>query len=195
MPTWMWITIAVMVVVAVAILAAAIAVGRRKRTERLKSRFGPEYTRLVSSPDGKATGEKELVARERQRDQLDVVSLRPATRHRFVDEWHSVQTSFVDDPAHALTDADALVKAVMRERGYPVDDFDRRADDISVDYPEIVEDYRAAHAVQLSDSGGEQGTEAQRSAFVHYRALFDVLLAHDDDSSAPATTDLQGDRS
>jgi hypothetical protein len=76
---------------------------------------------------------------------------------------------------------------VMRERGYPVDDFDRRAADISVDHPEIVEKYRAAHDVNTSEQN-DVSTEQQRDAFVHYRALFDRLLenATDDDKTQEA---------
>jgi hypothetical protein len=64
----------------------------------------------------------------------------------------------------------------MRERGYPVDDFDQRAADISVDHPTVVENYRAAHDIHLLQQSGDVGTEAQRQGFVHYRALFEKLL-------------------
>ena len=39
----------------------------------------------------------------------------------------------------------------MRERGYPMGDFDQRAEDISVDHPEVVSNYRTAHDIALSD--------------------------------------------
>jgi hypothetical protein len=52
-----------------------------------------------------------------------------------------VQTAFVDGPASAVGDADRFVTEVMRERGYPIDDFDQRAADISVDHPTVVENY------------------------------------------------------
>ena len=65
---------------------------------------------------------------------------------------------------------------VMRERGYPVEDFDQRAADISVDHPDVVENYRAAHRIHLAQREREISTEEQRQALVHYRALFDKLL-------------------
>lgn len=102
------------------------------------------------------------------------MALPSAARRRYAERWRGVQAAFVDDPTGALVEADRLITAVMRDRGYPVDDFDQRAQDISVDHPTVVENYRAAHAVQRSASGSE--TEEQRQAFVHYRALFNELL-------------------
>ena len=93
-----------------------------------------------------------------------------------------MQTAFVDDPSSAVGDADRLVTEVMRERGYPVDDFDQRAADISVDHPQVVENYRAAHGIHLSQQKGDVGTEEQRQAFVHYRALFEKLLETDNNT-------------
>ena len=176
MPTWVWIVIAVLIVVAAIVLAAAMAVGRRKRTQRLKERFGPEYERMVSEADRPGSAEKELIERERRHDELDIVALPSAARRTYSERWQSVQTTFVDDPAGALVEADRLIMAVMRDRGYPVDDFDQRAQDISVDHPTVVENYRAAHDVQRSARGGGSETEDQRQAFVHYRALFVELL-------------------
>jgi hypothetical protein len=181
MPPWVWIVIAAMIAAAVVVLLASLAVGRRKRTERLKQRFGPEYDRTVATAGAQGAAEKELAARERQRDKLDIHVLRPAARQRFTDQWRNLQTAFVDDPADALGEADQLVIAVMRARGYPIDDFDQRAADISVDHPTIVENYRAAHAIERSQHDGEVDTEAQRQAFVHYRALFEKLLAPEND--------------
>ena len=105
--------------------------------------------------------------------------------------WDDVQAAFVDDPPGAVGDADRLVIQVMRERGYPVDDFDQRAADISVDHPNVVEHYRAAHTLHLAQEHGDIGTEAEREAFVHYRALFDKLLETDletDDAQKEART-------
>jgi hypothetical protein len=185
MPVWMWIVIAAMVVVAAVVLLAAVVVGRRKRTERLKQRFGPEYERTVSVVGERKAAEKELAERERTRDKLDILNLPPMARHEYVTRWRIVQSAFVDDPSRALGDADRLVTEVMRGRGYPVDDFDRRAADISVDHPTVVENYRAAHAIHVAQQHGDIGTEAQRQAFVHYRALFEKLLSPDTDEHTP----------
>jgi hypothetical protein len=177
MPTWSWVVIAVAAVIVVALaVIVVLSMSRRKRTERLKSHFGPEYDRAVGQSGEQGTAEKELVARERKRQKLDIVVLTPESRAQYVEHWRAVQTAFVDDPAGAVGDADHLVTAVMRERGYPIDDFDQRAADISVDHPNVVEHYRAAHVIHLAQEKADVGTEAQREAFVHYRALFEKLL-------------------
>jgi hypothetical protein len=172
MPVWIGIVIAAMVVVAAVVLLAAVVVGRRKRTERLKQPFGPEYERTVAVAGERKAPGKEFAGRERMRDELDIVALPPTARHEYATRWRTVQSAFVDDPSTALGDADWLVTEVMRARGYPVDDFDRRAADISVDHPTVVENYRAADAIHAAQQHGDIGTETQRQAFVHYRALF-----------------------
>jgi hypothetical protein len=185
MPVWEWILIAACVAIAVAaVLVAASFVSRRKRTERLKQHYGREYERLVSETGDEKAAEKELTARERKRDKLDIVSLTPSALSDFTTRWHEVQTGFVDNPATAVGVADRLVTQVMRERGYPVDDFDQRAADISVDHPQIVENYRAAHGIHLAQQHGDVSTEQQREAFVHYRALFEKLLEAPTDNNA-----------
>src|SRR3954471_2985637 len=133
---------------------------------------------------GRRTGrtraaEAELVAREKKRKQLDIVDLTPEARAEHAATWHTVQIDFVDDPQDAVGRAERLVTRVMRERGYPIDDFDHRAADISVDHPDIVENYRGAHAIYQSQHDGNISTEDARQAFVHYRALFDRLLGSD----------------
>ena len=55
-------------------------------------------------------------------------------------------------------------------------DFELRAADISVDYPGIVSNYRAAQAIAVRNARGEADTEELRKAVVHYRTLFDELL-------------------
>jgi hypothetical protein len=185
MPVWMWIVIAAMVVVAAVVLLAAVVVGRRRRTVRLKQRFGPEYERTVSVAGGPKAAEQELAERERTRDELDIVALPLTVRQQYATRWRSVQSAFVDDPTGALGDADRLVTEVMRVRGYPVGDFDRRAADISVDHPTVVENYRAAHAIHQAQLHCDIGTEAQRQAVVYYRALLEVLLKPDTDERAP----------
>lgn len=187
MPAWSWIVIAIVVVVVV-VLAAMIArsMSRRKRTDRLREHFGPEYERAVGETGDQDSAEKELVARERNRKKLDIVALAPESRAKYAERWRTVQTSFVDNPSGAVGDADRLVTLVMRERGYPVDDFSQRAADISVDHPTVVEHYRAAHVLHLAQEQGDIGTEAQREAFVHYRALFEKLLDTDQDTTKEA---------
>ena len=63
----------------------------------------------------------------------------------------------------------------MRDRGYPVDDVENRADLVATDHAELAGHYRAAHEVGRRADNAE--TEELRQAFVHYRALFVELLA------------------
>jgi len=189
MPIWVWFFLAALVLVAIAGMIVALSAARRRRTGRLKQQFGPEYDRTVAEAGEQQAAEKELVARQRKRQKLDIRPLSRDALHAYSHRWRQVQTAFVDSPSSALDDADRLLSEVMRERGYPVDDFDQRAADISVDHPAFVENYRAAHAIRLSGRNGDVGTEMQRQAFVHYRALFDKLLDQHGNGNRPQETD------
>jgi hypothetical protein len=192
MPVWGWFIIAAAVLIAVTLVWILVmsAIGR-KRSERLKKHFGPEYERAVGEAGDQRAGEKELVARERKRHKLDIVALSPEAHAIYAERWRTVQTAFVDDPSRAVGDADRLVTQVMRERGYPIDDFDQRASDISVDHPNVVEHYRAAHTLHLAQEMGDISTEAQREAFVHYRALFEKLLETDLETDKDTSKEAQ----
>lgn len=180
MPVWSWFFVAAGVLIALTlVLIVVLSVTSRRKTARLKEHFGAEYDRAVDDAGGQRAGEQELVARERKRRKLDIVELSPSAHQRYAQQWTDIQRSFVDDPSEAVGCADRLVTEVMRERGYPVDDFDQRASDISVDHPATVEHYRAAHTLHLAQEKADIGTEAQRQAFVHYRALFEQLLGAD----------------
>lgn len=180
MPVWSWFFIAAGVLIALTlILIMVLSVTGRRKTRRLKEHFGAEYERAVDDAGGQRAAEQELVARERKRQKLDIVALSPAAHQRYAQQWTDIQRSFVDDPSEAVGYADRLVTEVMRERGYPVADFEQRAADISVDHPDTVEHYRAAHTLHLAQKQADIGTEAQRQAFVHYRALFEQLLGAD----------------
>jgi hypothetical protein len=174
MPGWLWIVIVVAALVVVAL--GAWLVMERRRREHLRGRFGPEYDRAVSEHGSRREADAELARREELHERLDIVPLSPDARERYSDSWREVQTGFVDQPAEALTNADRLVTDVMRERGYPMDQFDQRVADLSVDHADVVEHYRAAHSIQLASEGGDASTEDLRQAVVHYRALFAELL-------------------
>ena len=174
MPMWAWIII--VAAAALVVIAIAAMYSRRRKTSGLQEQFGSEYDRTVDERDSRRDAERELTDRAKQRERLDIIPLSDEARDRYADSWRSVQTRFVDDPSNAVREADRLVTDVMRERGYPIDDFDQRAADISVDHPDVVENYRAGHDLYLKEDRGEADTEDQRQAFVHYRALFSDLL-------------------
>jgi hypothetical protein len=174
MSTWVWIVIVVAVVVVLALIAWSVS--RRRQSTQLREGFGPEYDRTVEQAGSRRRAESELAEREKRREQLEIRPLTPAARDRFLDRWRDTQARFVDNPASAVGDADSLVQEVMRERGYPTEDFEQRAADISVDHPHIVENYRAAHGISLAQDRGEASTEDLRQSIVYYRSLFEELL-------------------
>jgi hypothetical protein len=172
MPAWGWVLIGLGIL---ALLALAVRRGlAARRTRHLRGRFGPEYDRTLERADGRRQAEAQLAEREARRERFDIRPLSPEARERYRARWHDVQARFVDAPAAAVASADALIQTVMAERGYPVEDFERRADDLSVDHPDVVEHYRHGH--RLARRGGDDGTEDLRRAMQHYRALFDELV-------------------
>ena len=170
--TMLIILIAVVVVVAI----AAVAFLQKRRTDTLRNRFGPEYERAVYDYGNRSKAEKELEHRAERREKYKIHSLSPEEQHRFSEEWRHTQARFVDDPPLAIREADRLVSEVMHARGYPMGDFDRRAEDLSVDHPHVIRNYRAAHRIAASQQEGGASTEDLRQAMVHYRELFDELL-------------------
>jgi hypothetical protein len=157
-------------------LIAALVIMRKRRRARLYDRFGPEYNRVLDLTDSRRKAETELTERAERRDQLDIRPLSHAALVRFQERWLHAQTEFVDRPDQAVREADSLVGEVMAERGYPVDDFETRADLVSVDHPDLVENYRAGHAIAVRNDRNEASVEELRDAFLRYRALFEELL-------------------
>jgi FtsZ-interacting cell division protein ZipA len=174
MDTFVVVLLIVAVVVVIALLLAMRA--RARRSEALQERFGPEYERTVEESGDQRAAEKQLQQRQERREKLQIRELQPEVREMYLVEWRTTQTRFVDDPSPAVRDADSLVMNVMRDRGYPVDDFEQRAEDVSVDHPGVVDNYRAAHRISLADEEGQATTEDLRQAMVHYRELFTELL-------------------
>jgi len=154
----------------------AMAVMRVQRTKRLKERFGPEYERAMNELGDKRRAEDELDARLAHVNTLNIRPLTAEEVNRFSLEWQKTQTEFVDEPLTALQKADRLIREVMKTRGYPVEDFEQRAADISVDYPELVTDYRGLHLIAVKEKEDNVSTEEMRQAMVHGRALFENLI-------------------
>jgi hypothetical protein len=182
MATLLWIIIALIVIAAA---AAAVMVARKRRSTALREQFGPEYERTVRSTDSPRAAEAELRTRTKRREQLEVTPLPPAARAHYTQQWQAVQHKFVDDPVTSLSVADHLVTSVMHDRGYIVDDFDTRADLISVDHPNVVENFRVAHDIQERAATAQVSTEDLRTALLRYRSLFQELI-RDDNDTVPA---------
>jgi hypothetical protein len=179
-----------LVVVVVLFVIIGVLVARQQRSRRLKEKFGPEYGRVVTERGDQRAAEKELADRRQRVDEFEIRPLDPSARERYLAQWGEAQRYFVDDPVDAVGQAHELVQRVMHDRGYPVDeDFEQRTADISVEHPAVVENYRAAHGISIRARNGQANTEELRQALVHFRALFDDLLApgdvgHADDASA-----------
>lgn len=174
-------TLIIGVVLAVAIIVAVFLFTRerkRVRTQRLQQRFGPEYGRVVEDVGDRDKAEAELAARQARVERFELVALPSAEAARFAREWEVLQTRFVDRPSGVVAEADRLVRDVMLRRGYPMGDFERRAADISVHHPAVVENYRVARAIAIAvrEQRGDATTEDLRKAVVHYRTLFEELL-------------------
>lgn len=168
--------IVLLVIVVIAVVAIAFFAVRKQRSEKLRARFGPEYDRVLQQEGNARKAEGVLEFRERRREKFRIRPLSEADKSSFTVRWNEVQSQFVDDPRGAVTVADSLVTEVMQARGYPIGEFEQRAADISVDYPSVVENYRAAHGIALRHSVGQASTEDLRQAMVHYRTLFQELL-------------------
>src|SRR5262249_48577088 len=192
MAAWVWVLIAIGIAALLAVVVwSAFA---RRRTGRLQQQFGPEYDRAVDSADSRRKAEAELQAREERRQELDIRPLTEAARTRYVETWRITQAQFVDDPRGAVQSADSLIQSVMAERGYPVEDFEQRAADVSVDHPQVVENYREGHRLAAASADGDESTESLRQAMRHYRALFDELVepAADEPAARERTTTDDG---
>jgi hypothetical protein len=176
MPFWVWIIIGIAIVVVLIVLVMAVL--RSRRTASLKRRFGPEYDLAVTG-SGHREGEASLRAREERRDSLDIRPLDDADRARFLAQWQEVQHAFVDQPSQAVNEASTLLTEVMERRGYPVENFEERAELISVDHPRLVQDYRAAQVIRARNAENRASTEDLRDALLRYRGLFGELLDAD----------------
>lgn len=170
------------IIVLVGVTAALVFIGvtsRQSRTRRatLRQRFGPEYERALQLYGSPMRAHHALEARAKRVTRFHLRELDDSTRARFATAWASIQSRFVDDPSQAVREAHRLIKEVMVAVGYPAaDDFEQRTEDLSVDHPNVVRHYRAAHALAEIHQNGQIDTEVLRQAVVHYRALFAELV-------------------
>jgi hypothetical protein len=174
-------------VVLIGIVGIASAMFLRKnKTERLQTRFGPEYARAVEESGGRRKAEAGLEQRQKRVEGFAIRPLAASDRERYLASWHKVQAEFVDDPKKSVSEADQLLGDVMSTRGYSESEFEQRSADISVDHPLVVENYRAAHEIAMRHASGQATTEDLRQAMIHYRTLFDELVGEPEMARAVA---------
>jgi len=167
----------VLLLIIAAIAIAAFMVWKSRRTQYMRSRFGPEYDHLVHERGSKSLAEKELEYRTKRVDDFHIHPLSPEESNRFATEWRGAQHRFVDDPRGAVAEASELLHRVMKARGYPTEgDFEERAADLSVNHAQLVEHYRAGYRIATRDAREPVSTEDLREAMKHYRDLFEDLL-------------------
>jgi hypothetical protein len=183
-----WVLIIAAVLIVVGALAAVLYT-RKRRTARLRGKFGdPEYARAVQEGGNQRRAEAKLEERAERVESFHIRALSSSDHARFVDSWSKVQSRFVDSPGGAVAEADRLLGDVMLIRGYPVSDFEQRAADMSVDHPLVVENYRVAHAIAVRQTLGRASTEELRQAMIHYRTLFEELVGEPEKAMARSTT-------
>jgi hypothetical protein len=175
--TYIIIAVVLILVIFGAILAPTFA--RRRRSDRFHDQFGAEYDRSVQTTGSEKKAQAELNQRKKRVETLNIRPLTASERERYMGDWKTVQAKFVDQPGEATVEADRLIMEVMQLRGYPMADFEQRAADISVQYPALVANYRAARAIAVKNEQHHAGTEDLRQAMIHYRSLFDELLKTD----------------
>lgn len=181
------IVVAVVVIVVAALAVAAATMLRKRHSANLREQFGPEYDRTVRGADDPRDAEKDLDQRRKRHRSLKLRTLELREREGYQQRWMQVQQSFVDDPGTAVQDADRLVGDIMSARGYPIEDFDQQAQDLSVAYPVVTQRYREARGISRDHAAGRAGTEDLRHAVTSYRALVEALLDPDDGQSRDGT--------
>jgi hypothetical protein len=168
-------------IAAVVLIVIAVGLGvwfamRSRRSQKLREKFGPEYNYTMDIVGDRRTTEETLKEREKRVTKLDIRALDENERSRYHGEWSKIQGSFVDDPSKSVGDANRLITEVMIARGFPVADFDQRAADLSVMYPDFVSNYRNAQAIASKNQRNETSTEELRQAMVYFHSLYEELL-------------------
>jgi hypothetical protein len=180
-------TLIIALLVLIILGLAAVLLMQRRRSDNLRSKFGPEYDRALEESGDKRKAEAQLQEREKRVQKLSIRPLDREDRERFISDWRRVQAEFVDDPEGSISHADELLQKVMEARGYPVENFEQAAADISVDHPDVVQNYRTGHDIAVRHRRGEASTEDLRQAMIHYRELFDDLVTKESATQRSST--------
>lgn len=186
---------AIFILVLVAIVIA-IAVGiwltmRRRHSDRLRADFGAEYDRTVEKRGDRAAAEADLEDRKSRVAALDIRPLTIDERDTFAAEWHEVKSIFVDSPTEAVLHADRLLARMMKIRGFPMADFERRYEDLTVHHAEIARHYRDGHDAVVRQNEGQATTEDLRQAMKNYETLYDHLVSDVEVRTEPVSDDRQ----
>lgn len=167
---------AIVLLIVIAIVFTALKRASRRRTEELRTRFGPEYDLALREYGSRRKAEARLLERINRVDQLRIRDLTLEENNRYLTEWDSIQNRFIDHPRGAVTEADEMINSLFATCGYPAGPFAQRASDLSVHHSRLVEPYRRANAITVRAGKNEATTEELRSAMILYRALFEEFM-------------------
>lgn len=179
-----WIIVAAVVIVVLLVWF----MNARRRTAHLRDRFGDEYDRTVGDVGKTSAAEAALIEREKRVEALQIRPLTAQEHAGYATEWRDTKALFVDSPAETVLRADRLLASVMKTRGYPMADFARRHEDLTVTHADVARHYLAGHEMAERQTRGEASTEDLRQAMVHYEALFDALVEDADRDGDSAST-------
>jgi len=171
MQTWM-----IVALVAIAVLIVGFVIYDRTRTQRLRQRFGPTYDQTVSELGNRRRAESRLQKREARATELRSHPMDPADQERFQMMWKRCQARFVDAPAGAVEEADDLLAQIMKSRGYIADTLYERTADVAAAFPQHADRYRQACEIVERHRRSPLSTDQLRTAFLHYRDLFEDLI-------------------
>jgi hypothetical protein len=126
----------------------------------------------------------------RRRESPETVEIRPpdaAMRDRYRARWAAeVRADLLVNPASAVEHADGLIREIMRDCGYPVDELILRP--LSVDQARILRTYHALRQDHRAEADvtahGHVLTDDLRHAVQQYRHLFDELVESADEPIA-----------
>ena len=167
--------IVVLAVVFVGAILAPVFISRN-RSKRLHKHFGAEYEHTLQALGDDKKTQTALEERQKHIKELEIHPLSASEHERYLAEWTTAQVKFIDEPGETIVTADHLIMEVMQLRGYPVSDFEQRAADVSVSYPALVGNYRAARVIAIKNMEHQANTEELRTAMIYYRSIFNELL-------------------
>lgn len=176
--------IAIIALAAVVLLIGVWLTMRKSRTDHLRGRFGDEYDRTVENANDRVAAEAALLEREKRVDALDIRPLNAAEHSRFADEWREVKAIFVDSPTEAVLHADRMLATMMKTKGFPMGDFDRRYEDLTVNHSDVARHYREGHQILDRHNSGDANTEDLRQAMKHFEGLYDCLICDAEQATA-----------
>jgi hypothetical protein len=148
----------------------------RNRSKKYNDKYGAEYQNTIKTLGNEKKAQNEMDEREKHVGGLEIRPLTEEEHTLYLANWAAIQAKFVDNPSQATVEADHLIMEVMQTRNYPISSFEQRAADISINYPKLVTNYRAAREIAKKNDRREASTEDLRKALVYYRSLFDELL-------------------